>query len=517
VKRVAAIDIGSNSVRCLVAEVPANGPYRLLTEDRAQTRLASGLASTGMLQEQPMDETAEALARMVDLAAQFRADTVRAVATAAVRDAANGPAFVDRVEELTGVRIEVISEREEARLAFVGALANFEVDGRFVVLDVGGGSLEVIRAAGSAVESDRSLPLGAVVLTERFVTRDPLTDRSYKRMRRWVRQMLATEFGENPDQVPVVIGSGGSVTALAAMAARVERWSYLTVHGAELTEAQVVQTLSGLRRMPVEQRRLVPRPPQHPADIIVAGSLVVAEVMRLFGANTLKVNAKGLREALLLDTIQKATARKPRSADRMRGVLEFARRTRYEKEHALHVAVLALSLFDQLADPLGLDVRDRQLLEAAAVLHDVGYFIDYERHHKHSYHLITHASLPGFSPRDVQMIASTARYHRGAMPERKHEAMRRLTPEDRVRMERLAAILRLADGLDRSRTQAVRAVRVEAVEDSVLIALDGSSSLDVEVYGSRTKGTLFEKVFGLGLRVTQPGTETESVSDTQEP
>ena len=516
-KRVAAIDVGSNSVRCLVAEVPANGPYRLLTEERAQTRLASGLAATGALQDRVMDDTAEALARMVELAARYKADTVRAVATAAVRDAANGAEFVDRIEGLTGVRIEVISEREEARLAFVGALANFEVEGRFVVLDVGGGSLELIRAAGCAVESDRSLPLGAVVLSERFVTRDPLPDKSYKRMRRWVRQMLATEFGDRPDQVPLIIGSGGSVTALAAMAARVDRWSYLTVHGAELTEAQIVQTLAGLRRLPLDQRQLVPGLPEHRADIIVAGALVVAEVMRLFGANMLKVNAKGLREALLLDTIEKATARKPRSADRMRGVLEFARRTRYEKEHALHVAVLALSLFDQLAEPLGLDVRDRQLLEAAAILHDVGYFIDYERHHKHSYHLITHASLPGFSPRDVQIIASTARYHRGSFPERNHEAMRRLSPEDRMRTEGLAALLRLADGLDRSRTQAVRSVLVDAGEETVAVTLGGHAPLDVEVYGSRTKGTLLEKVFGVELRVSQRLTEADSVVEPQDP
>jgi exopolyphosphatase/guanosine-5'-triphosphate,3'-diphosphate pyrophosphatase len=293
------------------------------------------------------------------------------------------------------------------------------------------------------------------------------------------------------------------------MAARVERWSYLTVHGAELTEAQVVQQLSGLRRMSVEERRLVPGLPEHRADIIVGGALVVSEVMRLFGANILRVNAKGLREALLLDTIQKATARKPRAADRMRGVLEFARKTRYEKEHALHVAVLALSLFDQLAEPLGLDVHDRQLLEAAAVLHDVGYFIDYDRHHKHSYHLITHATLPGFSPRDVQIVASTARYHRGAFPERKHEAMRRLSPEDRVRTERLAAVLRLADGLDRSRTQAVRGVRVDATDDAVTLTLEGHAPLDVEVYGAQTKGVLFEKVFCVDLRVSQHVTEAE--------
>ncbi len=505
-KRIAAIDIGSNSVRELVAEVPAKGPYRLITEDRAQTRLVTGVAATGCLDRDAMDATATALHRMVDIAKLYKVDTIRAIGTAAIRDSANGAEFVERVRQETGLEIEVASPREEARLAFLGAVANFELDGRFVVLDVGGGSIEIVRAVGSAIESDRSLPLGAVVLSERF-QRDPLTEKAFKRMRRWVRQMLETEFGDDPALAPVVVGSGGSVTALAGMAARIESWEYLSVHGQELTQAQVVQMLTGLRRMTLDERRNVPGLPEHRADIIVAGALVVAETMRLFAANTLIVNAKGVREALLLDTIERATARKPRPADRMRGVLEFARRMRFEKEHALQVTTMALSLFDQLAEPLGIEAGDRPLLEAAAVLHDIGYLVAYEEHHKHSYHLISHATLPGFSPREIHMIASIARYHRGAFPKRDHESMRRLAPEDRVRVERLAALLRLADGFDRSRSQQVRAVRATAGDDTVEIALVGDAPLDVEVYGSKTKGTLFEKVFGLDLDIGQDGSQ----------
>jgi exopolyphosphatase/guanosine-5'-triphosphate,3'-diphosphate pyrophosphatase len=459
------------------------------------------------MDQEAMDATADALRRMVDIATLYKAETVRAIATAAVRDAANGREFVKRVRDETGLDIEVVSAREEARLAFVGAQANFELSGRSVILDVGGGSIEIVRSAGSAIESDRSLPLGAVVLTERF-QRDPFTDKAFKRMRTWVRQMLATEFGDDPDQAHVLVGSGGSVTALAAMAVRMEHWEYLSVHGQELTQAQVVQMLTGLRRMTLDERRLVPGLPEHRADIIVAGVLVVAEVMRTFQINTLKVNAKGLREALLLDTIERTTARKPRAADRMRGVLEFARRMRFEKEHALHVATLALSLWDQLGDQLGLDREDRQLLEAAAVLHDTGYFIAYEQHHKHSYHLISHATLPGFSPREVQIVASTARYHRGAFPKRSHESMSRLTPEDRVRVERLAAVLRLADGLDRSRSQQVRAIRTDVADDTVVVELVGDRPLDVEIYGSEVKGALFKRVFGLDLAVRQAEPDT---------
>ncbi len=508
-KRIAAIDIGSNSVRELVAEVPSKGPYRLITEERAQTRLATGMATTGLLDQATMDATAEALARMADIAKLYKADTVRAIATAAVRQAGNGAAFVQRIKDETGLEIEVASAKEEARLAFIGAVANFELEGRFVVLDVGGGSIEIVRAVGAAMESDRSLPLGAVLLTERF-QREPFTDKAFRRMRRWVRQMLETEFGDEPAPASVLIGSGGSVTALAAMAARIENWDYVSVHGQELTQAQVVQMLTGLRRMTLDERRTVPGLPEHRADIIVAGALVVAEVMRTFGVNTLMVNAKGVREGLLLDTIERATARKPRAADRMRGVLEFARRMRFEKEHALQVTTLALSLFDQLAEPLGLEAGDRPLLEAAGILHDIGYLVAYEDHHKHSYHLISHSALRGFSPREIQVIASIARYHRGAFPKRDHESMRRLTPEDRVRVERLAAVLRLADGFDRSRSQQVRAVRAAVGDDTVRIELAGDTPLDVEVYGSKTKGTLFEKVYGLDLDIVQEGVPDSS-------
>jgi exopolyphosphatase/guanosine-5'-triphosphate,3'-diphosphate pyrophosphatase len=229
------------------------------------------------------------------------------------------------------------------------------------------------------------------------------------------------------------------------------------------------------------------------------------------------VNAKGLREALILDTIERANATPAPTADRMGGVLAFARRTRFEKEHALQVATLATALFDQLLEPLGLDPADRQLLEAAAVLHDVGYFIGYEEHHKHSYHLITHAMLPGFSPRETLVIASTARYHRGALPARKHEAMRRLTPEDRVRVERLAAILRLADGMDRSRISLVKAVKATSHDDRVSIVLVADDPIDVEVYGARQKGILFERVFGLDLDVVAQVRGLSSSSETMLP
>lgn len=515
-RRLAAIDIGSNSVRMLVADVRAEGGYRLLTEERAQTRLATGMVGTGRLNDERADQTVEALARMVEIAHNYKVDSIRAVATAAVRDAGNGPEFLDRVERATGVRIELASAGDEARLTFLGARANFELRGRTVVLDIGGGSVEIVRAVGDAIESDRSLPLGAVRLTEQFDKGDPLSDKSFKRMRRYVRRMLAAEFGEDPPAAQVVVGSGGSVTALAGMAARVEKWSYLTVHGAELTQAQVAQQLSMVRRMSLEERKSIPGLPEHRADIIVAGALVVAEVMRLFDANTLVVNAKGLREALVLDTIERANATPPRKADRLGGVMEFARRTRYERDHALHVATLALSLFDQLAEPLGLDPNERQLLEAAAILHDVGYFIGYEDHHKHTYHLITHADLPGFSPREVLVVASTARYHRGALPARKHEAMRRLTPEDRVRTERLAAILRLADGMDRSRISLVRAVRATVTDDRVDIMLIADDPIDVEVYGARQKGSLFERVFGMELAVQGVVREADDSAEATE-
>lgn len=513
-RRIAAIDVGTNSVRCIVVEVPDRGPYRLLDDEKAYTRLGQGVGAIGRLSAEAKTRTIEALLRMAEICRSFEVERVRAVATSAVRSARDGARFVDAVKKATGFDLEVISEEEEGRLAFVSAAANFQLEGRVAVLDIGGGSVELVRSTALEIESVVSLPLGAVALSERYMSEDPSPPKSFKALKRHVRTSLAAASRGRQDPAHALIGSGGTITALAAMVARAVGGQPETTHGHEVNRADLVHLLAMLKRSTLEERLEIPGLPPSRADIITAGVVVVDEVMRALEVNKLKVNAKGIREGLILDTIAEGKAA-PVVPDRMKGMLAFARRCRFDRSHALHVKHLALSIFDQLAGPLGLDVETRPLLEAAAVLHDVGYHISYDRHHKHSYHLIRHAHLPGISGPELEVVAAIARYHRGAPPKAGHESMRAVRPDSRDVVKRLGAVLRIADGLDRTRSQRVRSVAVslDGVADDARSRLDGTvrleaegeGDLDVEVYGAKAKGDLFERVFGRSVEISSRG------------
>lgn len=498
-KRLAAIDVGTNSVRLLVAETARSG-FRVVDEEKAQVRLGEGLSASRVLSEEAQSRTIETLARMLTLARDLGADTVRAVATHAVRDAANGAAFVDRVGREIGLEIEVVSAAEEGRLAFLGASANFALPGRTAVVDVGGGSVEIVRATDGEIESIVSLPLGAVVLSEMLPAgEDPPSPRSLRALRRHLRRTLEAEFGARPDAAPLVVGSGGTVTSLAAIVAAQYDEDFASVHGREIAAADVVHTHAFLRSLALEERRRVPGLPPYRADIIVAGTLLLREVMRLLRSNRLLVNTKGLREGLLIDTLARA-GRRTGPADEHAALLAFARRCRADRRHAEHVARLAAGILAQ-AGPAPPAPEEVRLLEAAALLHDVGYFIAYRSHHKHSCHLIAHADLPGFSPREVAVIAAIARYHRGALPKLKHEEFARLAPEDRETVMRLGGVLKLADGLDRGRAQRVSSVTLRRDDHTATLTLTGAADLHVEVYGAREKGNLFERAYGVRLEL----------------
>lgn len=485
----------------MVVDAPASGTYRLLDDEKAHTRLGQGVAASGRLSDEAITRTLETLRRMVDIAEQFDVEQTRAVATSAVRVAKNGKEFVARAKRELGLDIEVISEQEEGRLAFVAAAANFDLGGRVAVMDIGGGSLEIIRATGNEIEAIWSLPIGAVTLSELFVEADPLSPKAFKALRSEIRRRLAEAVGAHPVPVTTLVGSGGTITALANMATQLHDKAPTAAHSEEVSRADVVHLLAMLKRQTLEERRQTAGLTAQRADIIVAGLAVVDEVMRLFGANTLRVNARGIREGLILDTISAGNG-KVAGPDRMRVLLDFARRCRFDRKHSLHVTKLALSIFDQLAAKLGLSEDDRPLLEAAGILHDVGYYIAYDKHHKHSYHLISYASLPGFTRREQEIVASIARYHRGALPRARHDGAARLSPEDRRTVARLGAILRLADGLDRGRSQRVAAVEATLGSKGLRLTASGDTDLRVEVYGARMKGDLFEKEFGVPVDVS---------------
>ena len=519
-RRIAAIDIGSNSVRQIVADVSADGAIQVVDEMKAAPRLGSGLVDTGALQDDAIARAIEAIARMATLARQLGAERIEAVATSAVRDASNGDAFLQRVHRETGLYVRALDGEEEARLSFRSALAHFELGaGRAVVADIGGGSLELVLSVDGVVERLASLPLGAVRLTERFLRDGSTRPKVLRRLRREVRATLRPHLPLRDWRGAALIGSGGTFTNLAGLyLTRQGVFTARSVHAARVPRGDVEHVLDMLHAMSAEERRAVEGLNSDRADIIVAGLAVVAEVMARLEAREVQVSRYGIREGLLLEAARVRPVVADPGEARERSVREFAERCHYEAPHARAVQRLALRLFDSLGPRLGATAPERLMLADAALLHDVGYHISYDRHHKHSYHLIVHADLLGVTPAEQVVIANVARYHRGAPPKKKHGNFGPLDRTLRRRVKRLAALLRIADGLDRGHTGAVRTLRIRWLARAIRITpvpSDPRLSLRLECWGAHRKSALLAGIAGVPVEIVTPDGTVLSSHDTE--
>ncbi len=456
--RIAAIDIGSNSVRQIVADVTPDGAISVVDEMKAAPRLGADLEDTGVLGANAIERAVEAIARMATLARQLGANRIETVATSAVRDAENAKRFIARVRQETGLRVKVLRGEDEARLSFRSALAHFDLAaGRSVIMDIGGGSLELALSADGVLDE---------------------------------------------------LVSGGTFTNLGGMhLARQHMLAARNVHATKIPRTEVEHLLDAMASMSTEERREMPGLNPGRADIIVAGVAVAAEVLARVDARDLVVSRYGIREGILLETARvRATAADPGEA-RERSVREFAERCHYEAPHAQQVQRLALRLFDALGERLGCSDEDRTLLGDAALLHDVGYHISYDRHHKHAYHLILHAELLGVAPAEQVVMANVARYHRGAEPKRKHRNFGELSPAMRGRVRKLAALLRVADGFDRGHIGAVAELKVRRMKRAIRItpvAQPGADNIRLDIWGAHRKSELLARVAGIPVEIVSP-------------
>ncbi len=509
--RLAAVDVGTNSIRCIVVEAPVNGHFRVLDDEKATVRLGEGLHATGRISDAAIERAREALVRMRKIAAGLGAEDLDAVATSAVRRAGNGSAFVTQMARDTGVRIRVIDGEEEAELAALSARRHFDMGSNpYAMLDLGGGSAEIVTAVGDHVEGVHSLDLGTVYLTERYLHRDPVGDRELARLQKHIRKELRRSLGDVAGPPVCLIGSGGTVTTIGNVLQGVRKERYESVHGYEVLRSDVVHLLAMLQHRSLRERQAVAGLSPERADIIVAGVAVVDRVMSHLGVNVLRINERGIREGLILKALRERGVLREGgdgsdARDWRASVLTLARSCHVDEAHARQVARLALALFDALAEPAGLGPRARTLLEAAALLHDVGYFIGYAKHHKHSHHLIRHAPLFDFSPREKEVVASVARYHRKALPKKGHEGYGQLPAEDQDLVRKLGGLLRLADGLDRRRSSSVAELQCHLDGDECRVVVTGAEDLSVELYGGQAKGDLFEAAFGRRLLLEQRG------------
>jgi exopolyphosphatase/guanosine-5'-triphosphate,3'-diphosphate pyrophosphatase len=515
--RLAAIDIGSNSVRLLVAEALRGGTYRILDEEREPTRLARSVGAHGLLDEASMEATLAALRTFRQIAAGYQVSTLRTIATCAVREARNGPEFCRRVREEIGLDIEVISGEREARLAFTSVQNAFDLTGKNVVVaDIGGGSTEIVFATGNLVEAIYSTPLGVVRLTERFGLgehADPADiERNLVRLDEEVAATLKKQTSRPPFAPHFLVGCGGTFTTLAELMIATKRQGDTPIAGYQVSLAELRHLLDRLAKMPVRSRRALPGMMPDRADIIIPGLTVVAALMKRYRINTLVVHTRGVRDGLVREMIDESLGPAEGDESRQRDVAieRLAAACSGELEHGRAVATLAGRIFEQLAEPFDLPPGDRLLLECAARLQDVGYVINYDQHHKHSYHLIRNSRLPGIRAHDLELVANVARYHRGAHPKRKHANLARLSSPDQQRVQRMAAILRLAGGLDRSRTQQVRDALVRVDDGTVVVEAVADEEPQVDLWGAKRRVDLFEKVFAVPVEVRWHGAAAET-------
>ncbi len=508
-KRLAAIDIGTHSIRCIVVEACGDSGYRILDDEKAVVRLGAGLYRSGAICPQSWQAAGEALSRMRRIAEGFGVRAIEAVATSAVRKAVNGQDFLDDMLQRGGFPIRLIGGEEEAELAALSAWRHFDMaQSRHALLDIGGGSAEIVLATGDHIEEIHSLEAGAIFMTDQFLSREPILKADLKRLQKYLSKQTHKLLAPREFQLQQLVGSGGTVTNIgrAVMAQRNE--SFDSVHGYEVLHSDLVHLLAMLARMTPGERAAVPGISPERGDIIVAGVAVVEGLMRSLGANLLKINARGIREGLIIRSLQKhkLVSGEVATLDWRSSAEALARSCQANMAHARQVARLALCLFDALRKQAALTDDDQRLLEAAALLHDIGYFISYNRHHKHSYHLIRHARLDGFTPRQKELVANIARYHRCSLPKKKHVCFSALTADDQQLVRRLGGILRLADGLDRCRNQRVTELACCVEGGQLCLRLQSDSGdLSVEIYGASRKRDLFETAFGYKILIEGNG------------
>ncbi|MFT2721913.1 HD domain-containing protein [Deinococcus sp. A31D244] len=506
--RVAVADVGTNSSHLLIAEAAQGdaGGFRVLDALKDRTRLGECLDGAGNLSPEGEDRLASALTRFRELASAAGVAEVHVYATSALREAPNGAEVAGRMLARTGVYPAIISGEREGELTYLGAAHAVELGEDNVLLDLGGGSLEFVRGDGQGPRDVLSLPLGGIRMTRAFFRADVPGRKEVQALTDAVRAALppyAERFRVRPD-TRVVLSSGTAEAAAEAIAARRGAGSGSgagsddgpdSVNGVSFTVAELGALLEHVRGLKAAARARVPGLERR-SETVVAGLATLHAALTVLGASEVTVSEGALREGMLIEELSRFQAYRSALSARQRSVLGTAERFGANLSHSRQVAALSRGLLDALhaaGEPA--DHEDRSLLTAAGALHEVGQIVAQSAHHKHSAYLIRHAELRGFSPREIELTAQVARYHRKSPPKPSHAEFMALSAPDRARVTRLAAVLRVADGLDRSHAGGARlgALR-RAADGSWELTVSGATPLDLA--GARDKADLWARVFG---------------------
>lgn len=505
--RLAAIDIGTNSVHMIVVRVRPDFSFEVVDREKEMVRLGAGGLDGKKMTQESMNAALQALSKFQRLATSHQVDEILAVATSATREAENGGAFLKAIERKTGIRARLITGTEEARLIHLAAVYGVDTPKPAVVIDIGGGSVEITRGTGREIEFARSFKMGVIRLTERYVDSDPISSRDERKMVEFISEQadryLETIVEAGYDRV---IGTSGTILSLGTVATAIDRG----VAPTEVRNLRVpAKSLRKLRKsavdMDLEERMHLPGLDPRRADLMVAGAILLDTILRRLGADEITLCDLALREGVLLDYIhghRKHIARVDRYPDvRRRSVIELAERCSWEGEHSRQVAALALTMFDLTKRIHGLGDREREWLEYAGFLHDIGNHISYEKHHRHSYYLIKNGDLRGFEPTEIEIIALLTRYHRRATPKDDHIGQAALGKKHRRAVEVLSAFLRLAETLDRSRHGVVRGMEIRERLGEIRIKVQAVGDAELEVWAAHKQAKALEEALDRKVRI----------------
>jgi exopolyphosphatase/guanosine-5'-triphosphate,3'-diphosphate pyrophosphatase len=505
-ERVAAIDVGTNAIRFLAAESDDWDGFHVVGETRVAVRLGHGVFSTGQIDAAAATEAAAGIAQAARQMSGLSIERYRAVATSAVRESQNRRAFTRQVREVSGLHLEVISGSEEIRLVHAAVKRRMPLgNDAWVLVELGGGSVEIALLEGSRVSWNETHAMGAVRLMEMFV-RGGSEPKEFSRLIQEYAATIRLPAKIVDRKVKGFLATGGNIESIA----RICQWKLTPSGGPQTVSVAELRELIGkLSVMSVSQRQKEYDLRADRADVIVPAAIVYAHLAERLGATEVILPGGGVREGLVYDLLERRGTRGEADASLIDDALMLGRKFLFDEKHALQVARIAGSLYDQLNHVHGMGDRERRLLLAAALLHDVGGVVSLKSHHKHALYLIARSELPGFTAREMFMVGMIARYHRKAPPSPLHHEFAQLSLADRHRVRLLAGVLRIADALDKEHRQKIQGIVVVRKGTEVEIRVNGADDLLLEKWALKKKNDLFCEVFGLDVILSKDGASAD--------
>ncbi|MCX5980581.1 MAG: Ppx/GppA phosphatase family protein [Nostocales cyanobacterium LacPavin_0920_SED1_MAG_38_18] len=518
---IAAIDIGTNSLHMVVVKIDATLPsFTIIAREKETVRLGDRNLITGDLKPEVMSKAIACLGRFKTLANSLGTNSIVAVATSAVRESPNGKEFLHQIEIEVGLIVDLISGPEEARRIYLGVLSGMEFNNKpHIIIDIGGGSTELILGDSEEPRSLTSTKIGAVRLTGELIASDPISETEFKYLQAYARGMLERSVEEVQGKLkigdsPLLIGTSGTIETIATIHAR-EKLGLIptTLNGYQFSLQDLRTWVNRLRKMTNVERAAIAGMPEKRPEVILSGAVILQEAMTLLGVESLTVCERSLREGVIVDWMLTHgfidNRLRFQSSIRERSVLKTAKKYQTNLEHSARVTAFALDIFDQTKGQLHYwNADQRQLLWAAAILHNCGHYVGHSSHHKHSYYLIRNSELLGYNETEIELIANIARYHRKSPPKKKHDSYRNLLhKEHRTMVNQLSAILRLAVALDRRQIGAISYVKCDYIPNFKEFKMSiFPSTIDdecaLEMWSLDYKKGVFEEEFGLRFVAT---------------